>query len=101
MRPPARTTRSASTVRGGENELPAVLNAVVVVHSKDPLRRAIVTGRPGSNRSSRTGTPFSDKEKKPRHRMTDKQLERLEALYQQDTHPTREQKQALGDDVGM
>ncbi|KAI0095083.1 homeobox domain-containing protein [Irpex rosettiformis] len=54
-----------------------------------------------SCRSSRTGTPASDRGKKPRHRMTDKQLERLEALYQEDTHPTRERKQALGDDVGM
>ena len=39
--------------------------------------------------------------KKSRHRMTDLQLERLEALYQLDTHPTREQKQALGEEVGM
>lgn len=86
MRPPARTTRSARSA-----EAPEPVSA---------LRRA-VSVNPGSSRSSRTGTPSSDKDKKPRHRMTDKQLERLEALYDQDTHPTREEKQALGDEVGM
>ena len=33
--------------------------------------------------------------------MTDLQLQRLEELYQIDTHPSREQKQALGEAVGM
>ncbi|KIP02089.1 hypothetical protein PHLGIDRAFT_310816 [Phlebiopsis gigantea 11061_1 CR5-6] len=80
MRPPARATRSARTDSG------------------EPSARPL---KPSSNRSSRTGTPYSDKEKKPRHRMTDEQLERLEVLYQLDTHPTREQKQALADEVGM
>ena len=65
------------------------------------MRSSKLPTRPSSNRSSRTGTPSSDKDKKPRHRMTDLQLERLEVLYQLDTHPTREQKQALGDEVGM
>ncbi|OBZ78770.1 Homeobox protein ceh-5 [Grifola frondosa] len=40
-------------------------------------------------------------EKKPRHRMTDSQLERLEALYRKNTHPTRAEKQELAEDVGM
>ncbi|KAI0706102.1 homeobox domain-containing protein [Cytidiella melzeri] len=87
MRPPTRTTRATRAI--DEDEADFAVN-----HS----RRSV---QPGSNQSSRTGTPMSDREKKPRHRMTDKQLERLEALYQEDTHPTREQKQALGDDVGM
>ena len=87
MRPPARTTRATRSVEAQEP-----------VAAPDALRRTL---KAPSNRSSRTGTPCSDKEKKPRHRMTDVQLERLEALYQQDTHPTREQKQALGDEVGM
>jgi hypothetical protein len=87
MRSSARTTRAT---RSGDGEEP-------VVAANDPQPST----HPGSNRSSRKGTPVSEKDKKPRHRMTDKQLERLEALYQQDTHPTRDQKQALGDEVGM
>ena len=39
--------------------------------------------------------------KKSRHRMTDLQLERLEALYQYATHPTRQEKESLGKEVGM
>ncbi|KAI0347800.1 homeobox-domain-containing protein [Trametopsis cervina] len=88
MRPPARTTRAMRVA--DEQEEPVVVDGA-----------ANVFRLPASNRSSRTGTPFSDKGKKPRHRMTDRQLEQLEALYQRDTHPTREQKQTLGDEVGM
>ena len=92
MRPPARATRST---RAAGLEEPSV---------REPAGhggKVKSQSRSTSNRSSRTGTPYSDKDKKPRHRMTDKQLERLEALYQLDTHPTREQKQALGEEVGM
>ncbi|KAK7695292.1 hypothetical protein QCA50_002482 [Cerrena zonata] len=39
--------------------------------------------------------------KKSRHRMTDLQLERLETLYQYATHPTRQEKEDLGHEVGM
>lgn len=89
MRPPARATRSS---RAADSHEPALANV------KNLARPT------ASKRSSRTGTPYSDrdyKDKKPRHRMTDSQLERLEVLYQLDTHPTREQKQALGEEVGM
>ncbi|GJE85807.1 homeobox domain-containing protein [Phanerochaete sordida] len=89
MRPPARATRSS---RAADLDEPSVAR---------PAAQLRKTSRPTSSRSSRTGTPYSDKEKKPRHRMTDMQLERLEVLYEQDTHPTREQKQALGEEVGM
>ena len=84
MRPAVRTTRAMRAINVEE---PDVVDADA--------------GPRQSAGSSRTSTPVSDKGKKPRHRMTDKQLVRLEALYQEDTHPTREQKQALGDDVGM
>lgn len=90
MRPPTRATRSSRAADLEETE------------AQQPVGRGAKTqSRPTSSRSSRTGTPYSDKDKKPRHRMTDKQLERLEMLYELDTHPTREQKQALGDEVGM
>lgn len=91
MRPPTRATRSARALT--ENQEPSVRP------SAGDVSRA--HSRPTSNRSSRTSTPYSDRDKKPRHRMTDKQLERLEELYQQDTHPSRELKQALGEQVGM
>ena len=87
MGPQTRTTRAVHTI-----------NAENIKASVNASQSSV---QPSSNRLSRTGSTMSDKEKKPRHRMTDMQLERLEALYQQDTHPTREQKQALGDEVGM
>jgi hypothetical protein len=91
MRPLTRATRSSRVAVAEEaTAWPSIGGA-----------KASVSKPTTSNRSSRTGTPFSDKDKKPRHRMTDLQLERLEALYTQDTHPTREQKQALGEAVGM
>ncbi|KAM5533969.1 hypothetical protein V8D89_012394 [Ganoderma adspersum] len=40
-------------------------------------------------------------EKRPRHKMTDYQLQRLEELYRADTHPTRSAKEALAMEVGM
>ncbi|PIL31748.1 transcription factor [Ganoderma sinense ZZ0214-1] len=40
-------------------------------------------------------------EKRPRHKMTDYQLRRLEELYRADTHPTRSAKEALATEVGM
>ena len=41
------------------------------------------------------------KEKKPRHRITRTQLERLEALYKENSHPTRQIKQSLASEVGL
>ena len=42
------------------------------------------------------------KEKKPqRHRITRSQLERLEALYKENSHPTRQIKQSLASEVGL
>nr|VWO94372.1 Homeobox domain-containing protein [Ganoderma boninense] len=40
-------------------------------------------------------------EKRPRHKMTEYQLKRLEELYRADTHPTRSAKEALAIEVGM
>lgn len=40
-------------------------------------------------------------EKRPRHKMTDYQLQRLEELYRADTHPSRGAKEALAAEVGM
>ncbi|KAH9942940.1 hypothetical protein B0H21DRAFT_695671 [Amylocystis lapponica] len=47
------------------------------------------------------GTLEEAQEKKSRHRMTDLQLSRLEALYERTTHPNRTEKQTLSNDVGM
>lgn len=89
MRPPTRATRSSRQTSETQDPLsPARRPANFKIAPKPAVRSA---QRPNG----------SYVEKKPRHRMTDLQLERLEALYQQDTHPTREQKQALGEEVGM
>ncbi|KZT02425.1 uncharacterized protein LAESUDRAFT_762771 [Laetiporus sulphureus 93-53] len=41
------------------------------------------------------------KKKKPRHRMTDLQLEQLEALFRESSHPSKEAKQKLADEAHM
>ncbi|KAI0673336.1 hypothetical protein C8Q78DRAFT_618265 [Trametes maxima] len=43
----------------------------------------------------------SGAEKRARHKMTDAQLQRLEELYQLNTHPSREAKEDLAREVGM
>ncbi|RPD55931.1 homeobox-domain-containing protein, partial [Lentinus tigrinus ALCF2SS1-6] len=40
-------------------------------------------------------------DKRPRHKMTDHQLQRLEELYQANTHPSREEKDELAREIGM
>lgn len=40
-------------------------------------------------------------EKRPRHKMTEHQLQRLEELYQANTHPSREEKDELAKKIGM
>lgn len=82
MRPPTRTTRSTRQMSDGGD-------------TPEPVRRPLHT------KPSQRKADAANADKKPRHRMTEKQLERLETLYDQDTHPTREQKQALGEEVGM
>ncbi|KAJ8468386.1 hypothetical protein ONZ51_g9677 [Trametes cubensis] len=39
--------------------------------------------------------------KRARHKMTDFQLQKLEALYREDTHPSRTAKEAVAREVGM
>ncbi|KAI0328155.1 hypothetical protein GY45DRAFT_1215456, partial [Cubamyces sp. BRFM 1775] len=43
----------------------------------------------------------SGAEKRARHKMTDFQLQKLEALYQEDTHPSRAAKEKVAQEVGM
>ena len=40
-------------------------------------------------------------DKRPRHKMTEHQLQRLEELYQANTHPSREEKDELANEIGM
>ncbi|THH33460.1 hypothetical protein EUX98_g746 [Antrodiella citrinella] len=78
-----RTTRSAS--------------ASVKEHdTPEPNDIADVPERKTSDASKR-----QEKSKKPRHRMTNRQLEHLESLYQRSTHPSRQEKEALANKVGM
>jgi hypothetical protein len=39
--------------------------------------------------------------KQSRHRMTDAQLLKLDALYETDTYPTTEEKRFLGKEIGL
>jgi len=50
---------------------------------------------------ARDASSRPEKGKKPRHRMTNRQLEHLEALYQRSTHPSRQEKDTLANKVGM
>ncbi|CAL1695045.1 unnamed protein product [Somion occarium] len=87
MRPQPRSTRS----RYAAEE--SALHDISTVTTKRPRAEA-------SFQVYQDDTPQPSR-KKTRHRMTDHQLERLEALYQYATHPTRQEKEALGDEVGM
>ncbi|TFY52339.1 hypothetical protein EVJ58_g10073 [Rhodofomes roseus] len=63
-----------------------------------------VQGIPAQSTNDNTENVFEAgnmKEKKPRHRITRHQLDRLEALYEENTHPSRQVKQSLANDVGL
>ncbi|TFY70543.1 hypothetical protein EVG20_g2454 [Dentipellis fragilis] len=45
-----------------------------------------------------TAVSNSESSKKPRHRMTDRQSQMLEALFQRNTHPSRQEKESLATD---
>jgi len=91
MRPPARTTRCVRPT-DDDDEFEDINAPDAFKPFVDPPRHLAA--------SKTTGTQLS-KSKKPRHRMTDRQLEQLEILYQQKSHPSRQAKQELATDVGM
>lgn len=92
MRPPARNTRST---RGSttDNGNPTI--------TQETLGDSNASQDNSAMPPSKKGVHTSGKTKKSRHRMTNQQLDRLEALYQHSTHPSRQAKQELGDKVGM
>ncbi|KAH8099355.1 hypothetical protein BXZ70DRAFT_295006 [Cristinia sonorae] len=59
---------------------------------------ATTNDTPATIDTTKTNDP---KSKKPRHRMTNRQLEHLEALYQKATHPSRQEKETLANKVEM
>lgn len=85
MRPPARTTRTRTSLA---NETPS-----------PPLP----LGSPSI--ASSIAMPQADggdmKERRTRRRMSEEQLQLLEALFSDTTHPTREVKETLADRIGM
>ena len=91
MRPPARNTRSARVPTGND--------AIAPIKDAHGAQNASHTGQ--TTASSKKDHRTSGKTKKSRHRMTNQQLDRLEALYQKSTHPSRQAKQELGEQVGM
>lgn len=88
MRPEYRSTRST--------------RAVLTQHSisKDTKlkgsRTASLPPNISSNPSIKSYTDDPLLKKQIRHRMTDEQLSKLESMYLRDTHPTTEEKYALG-----
>lgn len=105
MRPPLRSTRSKSFLRTSEAREGDSQSEESFVSSVRTVPVQPITIGSLSVPSTITicdmnyasfGPP-----KKARHRMTDLQLEKLEALYQRTTHPTREEKQQLGTEVDM
>ena len=52
----------------------------------------------GPNEQEDTPTPPG---KKARHRLSTAELTRLEDVFRQDTHPSRQQKKDLADELGM
>ncbi|KZP28807.1 hypothetical protein FIBSPDRAFT_852059 [Athelia psychrophila] len=78
MLPEPRSTRSVSS------RLP------IKAKSQQPATRRTCTS---------PATPPS--EKKPRRRMTDEQTMKLDALYDEKTHPTTQEKRCLGQEIGL
>lgn len=105
MRPPLRSTRSKSS----SQPLEAVAHTgprhgqLLVSNIRTvPVQPITLSSSSSFNNSIKLcNLPSGALPKKPRHRMTDLQLERLETLYEQTTHPTREDKEKLGNEVGM
>lgn len=91
MRPTTRSSRSSRPVP-------------IKIHcdNSEPVTADDSTDTPGTNTAKKHEKPEKgEKGKKPRHRMTNRQLEHLEALYQKATHPSRQDKEELGKKVGM
>ena len=91
MRPPTRNTRSTRVYTDPDT----------VPTDQDLLEDADANQQAQDATLTKKGALPSGKIKKSRHRMTNQQLDRLEALYQKSTHPSRQAKQELGDEVGM
>ncbi len=93
MRPPTRNTRSTSTRVSVDTNTSTTTKETPGETDGSLLKSTLVLSKKGYHTSGKT--------KKSRHRMTNQQLDRLEALYQKSTHPSRHAKQELGDEVGM
>lgn len=87
MRPEFRSTRSARATPKSKNK------------KAESARPA--SSPPTSSLDSISGRSDSLWRKQVRHRMTDKQLSKLDALYEWHTHPTTAEKQVLGNEVGL
>ncbi|KAI0778383.1 hypothetical protein BD413DRAFT_630767 [Trametes elegans] len=70
----------------------SMFGAHLAIPSVPVLKAASMEPAPGAQRGA---------EKRARHKMTDVQLQRLEELYQADTHPSREAKNDLARELGM
>jgi len=95
MRPSTRSTRSHTGIPSDYTTTNTTNKERSQQHTNQPasLHKIAFTPMKDSVRSS--------DRKKPRHKMTTKQLQALETLYQKTTHPERHEKQILAGDVGM
>ncbi|THH12804.1 hypothetical protein EW146_g7354 [Bondarzewia mesenterica] len=110
MRPPTRSTRSSSrslsehaisqSRESAKSPSLRLLLPQTQSHSKSSSNAVDAGSTAGSAAPNISSTKPGEHltERKARHRMTDRQLQMLEALFQQTTHPTKEEKAALARD---
>jgi hypothetical protein len=98
MRPEFRATRSVRTVPTWQNSSESAVSKSNI--KKAPSARPVSLPPTVSSHYISGAIELSWK-KQVRHRMTDVQLLNLDALYERNTHPTTEEKQALGKQVGL
>jgi hypothetical protein len=91
MRPEFRSTRSSRA-------LPSQ-NSISKFKQKLPSRLVSLPPSIAQN-SSKDAFDLSWR-KQSRHRMTDAQLLKLDALYETDTYPTTEEKHSVGKEIGL
>ena len=94
MRPEYRSTRSARAV-------PIQHSISKEIKPKDPRTVSLPPNISFIPSVKKSYTDELSLKKQIRHRMTDEQLSKLESLYMRDTHPTTEEKYALGMEIEL
>lgn len=93
MRPPTRSTRSVLAASTSES----------IYHHKHTILPPsyLFTSSVSAGSSIASQIKYWNEIPYKRHRMTDEELSLLEAMFEQNTHPSKEEKQALAEQLGM